>query len=155
MPRTLSGVALAVHPVRRRRCSRSRPASSRRRARSPRSGWLERLRGRGWALVPIGSIVGVIFAIRYVSDTATGLTWLALIAVPLLAAVGAGLGDARVARRSLALLAIPLFVLAWLDKTTLVGEASRRAAVGAQLRHARRAAGRGHAAGLAEGRDRR
>ena len=34
----------------------------------------ERLRGRGWALVPIGSIVVVVFAIRYVSDTATGLT---------------------------------------------------------------------------------
>ena len=32
--------------------------------------WLERFRGRGWALVPIGSIVVVIFAIRYVSDTA-------------------------------------------------------------------------------------
>ena len=42
----------------------------------------ERLRGPAWALVPAGSIVVVIFAIRYVSNTATGLTYLALLAVP-------------------------------------------------------------------------
>jgi hypothetical protein len=85
--------------------------------------WLERLHGRGWALVPIGSIVAVVFAIRYVSDTATGLTWLALVAVPILAA--AALGWAMRGSRPLAAtLAIPLFVLAWAAKTTLVGEAS-------------------------------
>ncbi len=88
-----------------------------------RPGWMERLRGRGWALVPIGSIVVVVFAIRYVSDTATGLTWLALIAVPILAAVALGWAM-RGSRAPLALLAVPLFLLAWLDKTTLVGEAS-------------------------------
>jgi hypothetical protein len=49
-----------------------------------------RVRGRGWALVPIGSIVLVIFAIRYVSDTAIGLTYLALVAVPPLAAMALG-----------------------------------------------------------------
>ena len=48
----------------------------------PRVAWLQRFRGWGWALVPIASIVGVIFAIRYASDTATWLTYLALIAVP-------------------------------------------------------------------------
>jgi hypothetical protein len=84
---------------------------------------LERLRGRGWALVPIGSIVIVVFAIRYVSDTATGLTWLALIAVPILAAVALG-WTMRGARPPAAILAIPLFLLAWLAKTSLVGEAS-------------------------------
>jgi hypothetical protein len=48
----------------------------------------ERLRSRWWALVPLASIVGVIFAIRSASGTAHGLAWLALVAVPLLAAVG-------------------------------------------------------------------
>ncbi|MBV9334845.1 MAG: hypothetical protein JO243_03050 [Solirubrobacterales bacterium] len=89
----------------------------------PRAARLSRIHGRGWALVPIGSIVVVVFAIRYVSDTATGLTWLALIAVPLLAAAALGWA-ARGSRPWAALLAIPLFLLAWLDKTSLVGEAS-------------------------------
>jgi len=88
-----------------------------------RPAWLERFHGRGWALVPIGSIVVVVFAIRYVSDTATGLTWLALIAVPILAAAALGWAM-RGARPPAALLAIPLFVLAWVDKTGLAGEAS-------------------------------
>jgi hypothetical protein len=83
--------------------------------------WLNRFHGRGWALVPIGSIIVVVFAIRYVSDTATGLTWLALIAVPLLAAAALG-WTMRGARPPLALLAIPLFLLAWLDRHSLVGE---------------------------------
>jgi len=88
-----------------------------------RPGWMDRFRGRGWALVPIGSIVVVVFAIRYVSDTATGLTDLALVAVPILAAVALGWAM-RGARPPAALLAIPLFLLAWLDKSALVGEAS-------------------------------
>lgn len=88
-----------------------------------RPAWMERFRGRGWALVPIGSIVVVVFAIRYVSDTATGLTWLALIAVPILAAVALGWA-ARGSRPFLALLAVPLFVLAWAAKTSLSGEAA-------------------------------
>ena len=88
-----------------------------------RPAWLERFHGRGWALVPIGSIVVVVFAIRYVSDTATGLTWLALIAVPILAAVALGWAM-RGARPPWALLAIPLFLLAWLDKSSLLGEGS-------------------------------
>jgi hypothetical protein len=86
-----------------------------------RPAWLERFHGRGWALVPIGSIVVVVFAIRYVSDTATGLTWLALIAVPILAAVALGWAM-RGARPPWAALAVPLFLLAWLDKSSLVGE---------------------------------
>ena len=52
----------------------------------PRIPQLERFRGPAWALVPIGSIVLVVFGIRFVSDTATGLTYLALVAVPPLAA---------------------------------------------------------------------
>src|SRR3984885_3197913 len=88
-----------------------------------RVAWLERFRGRGWALVPIGSIVVVIFAIRYVSNTATGLTDLALVAVPLLAAAALGWA-ARGSRPRAALLAIPLFILAWAARTSLAGEAA-------------------------------
>jgi len=89
--------------------------------RPPRLPWIERLSNPAWALIPIGSIVGVIFAIRYVSATATGLTWLALVAVPLLAAVALGWAG-HGARPWLALLFVPLFVLAWVDRTSLVGE---------------------------------
>jgi hypothetical protein len=91
--------------------------------RPPEMRWIRRLSGPAWALIPIGSIVGVIFAIRYVSATATGLTWLALIAVPLLAAAALGWAM-RGSRPWLALLAIPLFVLAWASRTTLWGEAA-------------------------------
>ncbi|HYB30475.1 MAG TPA: hypothetical protein VEF89_27990 [Solirubrobacteraceae bacterium] len=88
-----------------------------------RPAWMDRFHGRGWAFVPIASIVVVIFAIRYVSDTATGLTWLALIAVPILAALALGWAM-RGSRPWAALLAVPLFVLAWTLKTSLVGEGS-------------------------------
>ena len=57
---------------------------------------MQRLSGPAWALIPIASIVGCIFAITYVSNTAIGLTWLALIAVPILAAVA--LAGRRTAR---------------------------------------------------------
>jgi hypothetical protein len=85
--------------------------------------WLNRLQSRYWALVPLGSIVVVVFAIRYVSDTATGLTYLALIAVPPLAAIALG-WLARGARPPLALLAAPLFVIAWVARDSLAGEAA-------------------------------
>jgi hypothetical protein len=84
---------------------------------------LRRVRGRAWSLVPIASIVVVVFAIRYVSDTATGLTYLALVAVPPLAAVALG-WTGRGSRPMLAFGAIALFALAWAIPTTLVGEAS-------------------------------
>ncbi|HEY8763898.1 MAG TPA: hypothetical protein VIM18_06900, partial [Solirubrobacteraceae bacterium] len=84
---------------------------------------LDRLRGRGWALVPLGSIVLVVFAIRYVSDTATGLTYLALVAVPLLAAAALAWAM-RGARPPAAAGAVVLFALAWAVRTSLLGEAS-------------------------------
>lgn len=89
----------------------------------PRVAWLQRFRGWGWALVPIASIVGVIFAIRYASDTATWLTYLALIAVPPLAAVALGWAM-RGSRPWAALGAVPLFVIAWVSKDALVGGAA-------------------------------
>jgi hypothetical protein len=85
--------------------------------------WLRRFRGWGWALLPLVSIVGVIFGIRYVSDTATWLTYLALIAVPPLAA--AALGWAMRGSTPLAALgAVPLFAIAWAAKDSLAGEAA-------------------------------
>jgi hypothetical protein len=80
------------------------------------------VRGPAWALVPIGSIVVVVFAIRYASGTADWLTWLALIAVPPLAAAALGWAI-RGARPVFALGAVPLFVIAWASKTSLAGEA--------------------------------
>jgi hypothetical protein len=90
---------------------------------APELGVLGRLQSRWWALVPIGSIVVVVFAIRYVSDTAAGLTYLALVAVPPLAAAALG-WTARRSTRPAALGAVILFVLAWAIPPTLLGEAS-------------------------------
>jgi hypothetical protein len=84
---------------------------------------LKRFSGPAWALIPIGSIIAVVFAIRYVSATATGLTYLALVAVPILAAAALGWAD-RGARPWMAVLVVPLFALAWADRGTLVGEAA-------------------------------
>ena len=89
---------------------------------------LERFMGRWWALVPVGSIVAVIFAIRYASATATGLTYLALVAVPPLAAVAlawAGRGPQGWPRvRLSAAIAVTglLFALAAFEREALVGE---------------------------------
>ncbi|HZV73170.1 MAG TPA: hypothetical protein VFF79_05600 [Conexibacter sp.] len=80
-----------------------------------------RLSGRGWALVPLASIVLVVAAIRAAGATADGLTWLALIAVPPLAAAALG-ATMRGGRPPLALLAVPLFALAWARRGTLAGE---------------------------------
>jgi hypothetical protein len=73
--------------------------------------------------VPIASIVLVVFAIRFVSDTATGLTYLALIAVPSLAAAALGWA-ARGARPLAAFAVVPLFLVAWLAHRSLAGEAA-------------------------------
>lgn len=80
-----------------------------------------RLSGRGWALVPLASIVFVVVAIRTAGATADGLTWLALVAVPPLAAAAFG-ATMRGGRPALAVLAIPLFALAWWQRETLLGE---------------------------------
>jgi hypothetical protein len=80
-----------------------------------------RLSSRGWALVPLASIVLVVVAISSASATADGLAWLALIAVPPLAAWALG-ETMRGGRPPLALLTLPLFALAWALRTTLAGE---------------------------------
>ncbi len=91
--------------------------------------WLERLRGPAWAAVPIASIVLVVFAIRFVSDTATGLTYLALVAVPPLAAAAlawAARGPERGALRTSWGIGITaaLFAIAWGFHRSLVGGAA-------------------------------
>lgn len=83
---------------------------------------LARVRGWGWALIPVGSIVVVIFTIRFVSDTASALTWLALVAVPPLAAAALG-WFGRGARPGYAVGAAALFGVAWAFHRSLSGEA--------------------------------
>ncbi len=83
----------------------------------------QRLASRWWSLVPLASIVGAIFAIRAAGTTADALTWLALLAIPPLAAVALGWAM-RGGRPALALAAVPLFALAWADRTGLAGEAA-------------------------------
>src|ERR1700744_4980279 len=89
--------------------------------RPPEIGGIRKLSGPAWAIIPIASIVGVIFAIRFVSGTATGLTWLALIAVPVLAAVALGWAS-HGARWWLTPVAGGLFALAWASKSPLWGQ---------------------------------
>jgi hypothetical protein len=82
-----------------------------------------RLQSRWWALVPLGSIVVVIFAIQQASATANGLTWLALVAVPILAAASFGWAN-RGSRWWMALIVAPLLALAWASPSTIWGQAS-------------------------------
>jgi hypothetical protein len=84
---------------------------------------LDRLQSRWWSLVPLAAIVGVIFLIRGASNTANGLTYLALFAVPPLAALALAWAMRR-SRPPLALLVLPLFALAWADRHGLAGEAA-------------------------------
>ena len=95
----------------------------------PRIPRLERVRGPAWALVPIGSIVVVVFAIRFVSDTATGLTYLALVAVPPLAAAALALAiRGRPGGRGRIVCSVgvtaALFGVAWAWHHSLAGESA-------------------------------
>ena len=97
--------------------------------RPPEIRQLVRFRNPTWAAVPIASIVGVVFLIRYASDTATALTYLALVAVPPLAAVAlawAMRGPAPGRPRTAAGVAVTglLFGLAWAFRQSLTGEAA-------------------------------
>jgi len=90
-------------------------------------GALTRLRGRRWALIPPLSVIGFVFIARAAETaSAQGLTYLALFAVPLLAALALGwlAWNARPPRPARALLVAPLFALAWVDRGGLAGEAA-------------------------------
>jgi hypothetical protein len=82
------------------------------------------LRGRRWALVPPLSIIAFVLIARAAEHaSAEGLTYLALVAVPPLAALALGwLSNGARPRR--ALLVLPLFALAWADRGGLAGEAA-------------------------------
>ena len=109
--------------------------------------------GRGWALVPIGSIVGrdLRDPLRVRGPRRADLARAGRGADPGRgrARVGDARGQAARGARGDAAVRARLGT-----RDTLAGEARGGAAVGAQLRDARRAARGGDAAGLAEGRDR-
>jgi hypothetical protein len=83
---------------------------------------LARLRSPLWALIPALSVIGFV-AIGNAAEraSATALTYIALAAVPLLAALALG-WLMHGARPALALLVVPLFALAWADRGGLAGE---------------------------------
>jgi hypothetical protein len=88
---------------------------------------LRRLRSGVWAAIPPLSIVVFVLAAGLAEHgSAQGLTYLALIAVPPLAALALGwlAWDEGPRRPALALLVAPLFVLAWVDRGGLAGEAA-------------------------------
>lgn len=87
---------------------------------------LERMRSGWWALIPVASVVGFAFGAQALSGLADGLTYLALIAVPPLAAAALAWAM-RGARPWLALAAAPLFAIAWADRGGLAGEAAAAA----------------------------
>jgi hypothetical protein len=88
------------------------------------------LRGRRWAVIPPLSVIAFVFGARAAEHaSAQALTYLALGAVPVLAALALGLllWNSRHrwrSRLSRALLVLPLFALAWADRGGLAGEAS-------------------------------
>lgn len=84
-----------------------------------------RLRSRRWAIVPPLSIIAFVFVARAAEHaSAQGLTYLALVAVPALAILALGwlVWNAAPPRLPRVLLAVPLFALAWADRTGLAGQ---------------------------------
>ncbi len=95
----------------------------------PRPRRLERLdafRSPWWALVPALSIVVVIGIVALEGESATALAWLALVAVPPLAALALGV-LLHGSRPAWALVALPLFGLAWASQGSLAGEVAATA----------------------------
>lgn len=83
-------------------------------------GPLRRFAGRWWALIPPASIIAVVYGITELPGLAHGLTWLALLACPPLAAATLGWAM-RGARPAYALGAAPLLAAAWIWSGTLGG----------------------------------
>lgn len=88
--------------------------------------WARRYAGRSWSLVLPLSISVVVALLAVLPGAAVGLTWLALVATPPLAAAALGWG-AHGARPWLAVLAVPALVAA------IVWEGERAGQVGALL----------------------
>ena len=86
---------------------------------------LARLSGRRWAAIPPASVIAfVLVAGAAERASAQGLTYLALCAVPVLAALALGwlAWDSGRPRPLRALFVLPLFLLAWVDRSGLWGE---------------------------------
>ena len=94
-----------------------------------RFAWLDIFRSSWWALVPALSIVLVIAIVELESDSATVLSWLALVAVPPFAALALG-WLVRGAQPGWALAVVPLFALAWASPDSLAGETAAAALTG-------------------------
>jgi len=85
---------------------------------------LAHLGSRSWALIPPASVVLFVIAVRALGgESARTLTYIALVAIPPLAALALAYMVPR-ARPALALLVVPLFALAWVDGSGLAGEAA-------------------------------
>src|SRR5271154_4250004 len=83
---------------------------------------IQGLSSRRWAVIPPLSVIAFVFVTRAAEHaSAQGLTYLALGAVPVLAALALG-WLAYGAQPPLALLVLPLFALAWADRGGLAGE---------------------------------
>jgi hypothetical protein len=87
------------------------------------------LRSRWWALLPAGSIVVVIGVIDLYEDSATALSYLALVAVPPLAAFALA-RLVRGARSAWAAAAVALFAIAWAGEGSLSGDVAATALSG-------------------------
>jgi hypothetical protein len=80
------------------------------------------LESRWWAVIPPLSVVAFVFVARAAEQSsAQSLTYLALVAVPILAAAALG-WLVNGARPVFALLVLPLFAVAWADRSGLVGQ---------------------------------
>lgn len=88
--------------------------------------WLDAFRSPWWALVPALSIVVVIGVVGLEGESATALSWLALVAVPPFAALALG-WLIRGGRPEWALATVPLFALAWASPGSLIGEVAATA----------------------------
>jgi hypothetical protein len=89
------------------------------------AGLLARMRSRRWAAIPPVSVIAFVFIAGAAERaSAQGLTYLALLAVPALAALALGwlTWDVRRSRPARALAVPALFALAWIDRSGLAGE---------------------------------
>jgi hypothetical protein len=94
-----------------------------------RFAWLDVFRSPWWALVPALSIVVVIAIVAWEGESATALSWLALVAVPPFAALALG-RLVHGGRPQWAVAVVPLFALAWASPASLIGEAAATALTG-------------------------
>jgi hypothetical protein len=90
--------------------------------------WAERFRGPAWALLLPLSIVVVVAAIAAIPSTASALTWVALILVPIGGALALGWAM-RGARPWFAALTLPLLAVAWALPDSRLGQLATMALI--------------------------